>query len=59
MYWNGSVLAWKFMIYAMMFGLMAASIISALRRRGREDFEPRLELAFDETRSVSTKNPRS
>lgn len=59
MYWNGSVLAWKLMIYAMMFGLMAASIISALRRRGRDDFEPRLELAFDETRSGSKKNSRS
>jgi hypothetical protein len=49
MYLNGSVLAWKLMIYTMMVGLMAASIISALRRKNRGNFEPRLELAFDES----------
>lgn len=57
MYLNGSVLAWKLMIYVMMICLMAASIISALRRRGRNDLEPRLELVFDEVGSEEPAQP--
>lgn len=39
MLWNGSIVAWKVMIYLVMIGLTAAAILSALRHRRRKNQE--------------------
>ena len=52
MLWNGSVVAWKVMIYVIMIGLTTAAIISALRERKRknQEREHRLGTAFNKAR---------
>ena len=52
MFWNGSVVAWKVMIYLVMFGLTVAAIVSALRERKRknQEREQRLGAAFNKAR---------
>lgn len=52
MFWNGSVVAWKVMIYLIMIGLTMAAIFSALRERKRKNHqrEQRLGAAFNKAR---------
>jgi len=52
MFWNGSEIAWKIIIYAMMIALTGAAIFSALRerRRKRDEREQILGAAFNKAR---------
>lgn len=39
MFWNGSVVVWKVMIYVMIFVLAVAGVVTALRERRRKPAE--------------------
>lgn len=60
MFWNGSVVVWKIMIYVMISVLAVASIVTALRERRRkpaEDSGKSLTLIALDGTTVTSRGP--